>query len=212
VNRTKREINQLLTIRRETGTWLGGCRARYWSRRWQNRALGLISLFDRNRPLEELQHNRRCRTYRVGDSRRLGGPPQIGFREDLAGHEQCSGTSAVPAIALAVMMENSYPVRLRNLGSSFRLTRTSSAGGFQFLNCEAFCAWRSARRTNTAELSQRECIELESSPIISGATQDIMPFGHHGKADTLKSEASLARDASRMVGHPEINRLFPDTP
>src|SRR6267142_3516585 len=55
-----------------------------------------------------------------------------------------------------------------------------------------FAPWRSARRTNTAELSQRECIELESSPIISGATQDIMPFGHHGKADTLKSEASLA--------------------
>src|SRR6266404_2397320 len=45
---------------------------------------------------------------------------------------QCSCTSAVPAIALAVMMENSYPVRLRRSGQfNLGLTRISLDGGFQ---------------------------------------------------------------------------------
>src|SRR6266850_8495476 len=50
----------------------------------------------------------------------------------------------------------------------------------------------SARRTNTAELSRRECIEVKSSPSISGATQHIMPFGYHGKAGA-RSIGNLSR-------------------
>src|SRR6266850_5375352 len=58
----------------------------------------------------------------------------------------------------------------------------------------------SARRTNTAELSRRECIEVKSSPSISGATQHIMPFGYHGKAGTLNRKLQSPRDTSRIVG------------
>src|SRR6267378_501307 len=58
----------------------------------------------------------------------------------------------------------------------------------------------SARRTNTAELSRREGIEVKSSPSISGATQHIMPFGYHGKAGTLNRKLQSPRDTSRIVG------------
>ena len=38
-----------------------------------------------------------------------------------------------------------------------------------------------------------------------------MPFGYHGKAGTLNRKLHSPRDTSGIVGHPEVNRLFPDT-
>src|ERR1700682_5919581 len=66
-----------------------------------------------------------------------------------------------------------------------------------------FAPWRSARRTNTAELSRRECVEVKSSPSISGATQDIMPSAYHGKEGTLNRKLYSLCDTSQMAGHSE---------